>query len=81
MSENGHDLHAEFPMHRDALHTLKLESAEFRKVSDEYHGLAHDISRIEAGLEAASDQRLEDLKKQRLSLLDQVSAMLARQTA
>jgi uncharacterized protein len=77
MSENGHDLHAEFPQHRDVLRTLKVENDTFRELSDRYHSVAQEIHRIENGIEAASDQRLEDLKKRRLQMLDQVSAMIS----
>ncbi|MDX3910959.1 MAG: DUF465 domain-containing protein [Sphingobium sp.] len=77
MSENGHDLHAEFPAHREILHRLKVEDAAFRDVSDRYHAVAQEIHRIENGIEPASDQRLEDLKKQRLATLDQVASLIA----
>lgn len=76
MSENGHDLHALFPAQRDILHALKLDSAHYRDLADRHHLLAHEIARIEGGLEPASDDRLEALKKQRLDLLDQIAAMI-----
>ncbi|MCB4860377.1 DUF465 domain-containing protein [Sphingobium sp. PNB] len=77
MSELGHDLHALFPAQREILHALKLESAHYRDLADRHHELAQQIYRMEAGLDAASDDRLEGLKKQRLSLLDEVAAMIA----
>jgi uncharacterized protein YdcH (DUF465 family) len=77
MSETGHDLSTLFPVHRDVLHALKLESAHYRELADRYHALALQISRIEGGLEAASDERLEEAKKQRLGVLDDIAAMIA----
>lgn len=77
MSELGHDLHALFPAQQEILHALKLESAHYRLLADRHHELAQQISRIEGGLDAASDDRLEDLKKRRLNLLDEVAAMIA----
>lgn len=77
MSEAGHDLHSIFPDATAALHNLKVGSAHFRALSDQYHELTREIARIEEGVEAASDTRLEDMKKQRLSLLDQISGMIA----
>ncbi len=77
MSELGHDLHALFPEQNDILHKLKLESAHYRTLADLHHKLIQEISRIEAGLEPAADDRLEDLKKQRLGVLDEVAAMIA----
>lgn len=77
MSEAGHDIHAHFPAHREALHALKLSSPCYRDLAERYHGLAHRIARIEQQLEAASDELLEELKKQRLEILDKVSAMIS----
>ncbi len=77
MSENGHDLHALFPAQREILHTLKLNSAHYRQLADRHHALAQEITRIEAGTEPASDDRLEGLKKQRLGLLDEIAALIA----
>ena len=77
MSEVGHDLHALFPGDALHLHALKVESGPLRGLAERHHLLSREITRIESGLEAASDERLEDLKKQRLDLLDHVAAMIA----
>ena len=77
MSEHGHDLLALFPAQREILHKLKLDNAHYRVLADRHHDLTEETSRIEEGLEAASDERLEDLKKQRLAVLDEVAAMIA----
>lgn len=77
MSEAGHDLHSLFPEAVEALHSLKLGNAHFRTLSDQYHDLTREILRIEEGVEAAGDARLENMKKQRLGLLDQISGMIA----
>ncbi len=81
MSHTPHDLHAEFPDAVGVLHELKLSDAHFRKLSDQYHDLNREIHRIESEVEAASDFRLEDLKKQRLGLLDDISGMIAKAQA
>ena len=78
MSEVGHDLHALFPTRTAILHKLKLESERFRTLAQRHHELAQQIGRIEAGLDAASDDRLDDLKKQRLVLLDDIAGMIAQ---
>lgn len=77
MSENGHDLHTLFPAQPEILHALKLNNAAYRDLADRHHVLALEISRIEGGLEPASDDRLEELKKQRLEILDEIAAMIA----
>lgn len=68
MSHVLHDLHAEFPNDNDILHALKLSDGHFRTVSDRYHDINKEIHRIDAEVEPASDERNEELKKQRLKL-------------
>jgi uncharacterized protein len=78
MTHTPHDLHAEFPNAADTLHKLKLENAHFNKCADAYHDLNREIHRIEAGIDAASDDRIEALKKTRLALLDEISGMITK---
>ena len=78
MSHVLHDITAEFPDDTAILHELKLSDAHFRALTDRYHDTNREIHRIETELEAASDQRLEDLKKQRLAMLDEVAQAIAR---
>jgi hypothetical protein len=77
MTHVAHELHAEFPNDADVLHQLKVNDPHFAKLADHYHDLNREIHRIEAGIEAASDERTEELKKERLSILDQVAAMIS----
>jgi len=81
MSHVSHDLHAEFPADSDILHELKISDGHFRTVSDRYHEINKKIHRIESEVEAASDERSEDLKKQRLLILDEVAAMISKAKA
>lgn len=77
MTHTPHDLHAEFPDDEAILHALKLTNAHFRSRADAYHDVNREVHRIEAEVDAASDARSEDLKKSRLALLDEISAMIA----
>lgn len=77
MSHVQHELHEEFPGDAALLHDLKLNDARFRTLAERYHETNREIHRIEAEVEAASDQRLEELKKQRLAMLDDVSQIIA----
>ncbi len=81
MSEAGHHLHALFPDHASALRMLKLGNAHFRKLADEHHNLEVQIQRFEAGLAAVSDEELEALKKRRLFVLDEISALITSEEA
>ena len=75
-----HDLIHEFPEYRDAIHELKMNDNHFARLFDEYHDIDHEIVRIENGAEASSDDYLENRKKIRLKLKDELFAMLRRET-
>mgnify|MGYP000028618748 CR=1 FL=1 len=81
MSHTPHDLHSEFPDATDALHRLKTDNEHFGKLAAQYHDVNREIHRIDSGIEAASDERTEELKKERLSILDQVAVMIKDVTA
>ena len=76
MSHTLHELHSEFSEDRALLHHLKLLNPHFHKIADRYHDVNRAVHRIESGVEAASDMRLEDLKKQRLALMDEIANMI-----
>ncbi len=77
MSHTPHELHEEFPEAVDKLHALKLSDHHFARLSERYHEINREIHRIETNVEPASDETLEDLKKQRLHLKDEIAAMIA----
>lgn len=74
-----HELHDEFPHQGEALHRLKLGSAHFVRLAERHHLVNREIHRIAAEIEAASDERLEALKRERLHLLDEIAAMLEQE--
>ncbi len=76
MSHIQHELHSEFPDQVETLHLLKVGNRHFQGLADRYRDLNKDIHRIESGIEGASDERLETLKKERLKLLDDVAKMI-----
>ena len=71
-----HELADAFPEDAEALHRLKLTDAHFARLAERHHGVNREIHRIEAEVDAASDDRLEALKKERLHLLDEIAVML-----
>ncbi|MEL0082475.1 MAG: YdcH family protein [Gammaproteobacteria bacterium] len=73
-----HDLIHEFPEYRDAIHTLKMEDRHFARLFNEYHEVDQEIVRIENGAQASSDDYLEDRKKTRLRLKDELFSMLRK---
>jgi len=76
MLTDKHDLLHEFPEYRDKIHDLKLGNAHFAKLFDEYHEVDHEVHRIETGVENTSDDYLEERKKLRLYLKDELYRLL-----
>ena len=81
MSHTPNDLRDEFPDAVDVLHQLKVHDAHFATLAERYHDLNREIHRIESDVEPASDERAETAKKQRLALLDEISAIVAKAKA
>lgn len=71
-----HELHDEFPHDAPVLHLLKLADTHFCNLAERYHALNRAIHRIEIEVESASDMYLTRLRKQRLSLLDEIAAII-----
>lgn len=76
MTLEHHELGHDFPEHKEAIHTLKMNNAHFKKLFEEYHDLDRHVYRIEAKNEVVTDEHLEDLKKQRVQLKDELFKML-----
>ena len=76
MSHVPHGLHEEFPQAAAAISKLKIGDAHFARIADRYDHLNREIHRVETDIEPASDDRLEELKKERLKLKDEIAAML-----
>jgi uncharacterized protein YdcH (DUF465 family) len=76
-----HELADTFPEDTATLHQLKLTDAHFARLAERHHEVNRTIHRIETEIEAASDERLEALKKERLHLLDEIAAMLENASA
>jgi len=72
MLNEKHDLIHEFPEHREKIHELKISDHHFVKLFEEYHNVDHEIHRIETNIETTSDEYLEEKKKRRLHLKDEL---------
>ena len=71
-----HELADIFPADAAVLHRLKATDAHFARLAERHHQVNRAIHRIEVEAEAASDDRLEALKKERLHLLATIAALL-----
>lgn len=76
MLTEKHDLLHEFPEHRERIHELKMHNSHFSRLFDEYHEVDHEVHRIETGIENTSDDYLEERKKRRLYLKDELFRMI-----
>lgn len=71
-----HDLHHEFPEMETKIHDLKISNHHFKRLFDEYHEVNQATTRIETGVEPASDEVLNQHRIKRLKLKDELYAML-----
>jgi uncharacterized protein len=76
MTHVPHGLHEEFPNAAAAISRLKIGDAHFARLAEGYETVNREIHRIESEIEAVSDEVLEDLKKKRIRLKDEIAAML-----
>jgi uncharacterized protein YdcH (DUF465 family) len=77
MSHTPHELSEMLPGQAEAIHARKAADSHFAKLTDDYHALNREIHRAETDVQPTSDAALEDMKKRRLALLDQIRTMLA----
>ncbi len=76
MSHTPHELFEEFPDRVEKIKELKLNDAHFSRLYDEYHEINRKVHVAETDIKPTSDAHLEELRKQRLLLKDQLFAML-----
>lgn len=78
MQFDHHPFLQDHPELQDVIHTLKMTNVHFAKLLREYEGICLEIGRAESEIPGylMSDIDLEQLKKIRLSLKDEMIAML-----
>ena len=76
MTHTPHELAEELPEFAEAIHDRKVSDTHFAKLFDEYHEVNREIHRGETNVQPMDDFHLEDLKKKRLFLLDELKGML-----
>lgn len=75
------DLAHEFPQYKERMHTLKMTDGHFKRLFDEYDTISKELHRIEAEVETPEDAYVEECKKKRLKLKDEIASMLAKAAA
>lgn len=70
-----HNLNTEFPEHKERIHFLKMNDSHFSRLADEYHIVDKEVCHLEQTM-LTSDENLENLKKQRVQLKDDIYRIL-----
>ena len=81
MSHVPHELPEAFPDHADRIRDLKSADPRFARLAEDYHALNREIHRGETDVEPMDDCRMQDLRKRRLALLDEIRARLDAEAA
>lgn len=76
MTIDNHTLTHEFPELKDKIHALKTSDLHFAKRFTEYNDLDREVRRLEGINTPKADETMEDLKKKRLALKDELYGML-----
>ena len=79
MMEEKHDLIHEFPELREKIHAMKISNNHFRRLFDDYHSSDHDVHRVESGVEPTSDEVLNEMRRKRLALKDELYRLLTKE--
>lgn len=70
-----------FPEYRDLISRLKLQDAHFARLFDKHNELDHKIVAIETNVELGTHEEVENLKKEKLRLKDQLYVILKNAAA
>jgi uncharacterized protein len=74
-----HELPEEFAGESRLIARLAHDNYLFKRLASRYDDVNHQIYRIELDEQSAADAVLEELKKERLKLKDQITRMLTRE--
>lgn len=74
----NHDLAHEFPEYLQKMRGLKASDPHFASLFAQYDSDNHAIARYEQGVGAITDEALEDLKKRRLKVKDEIYEILKK---
>ncbi|MFN4237567.1 MAG: YdcH family protein [Vogesella sp.] len=70
-----------FPEFRDLISKLKTEDAHFTRLFDKHNELDQQIKNIENRIESGSAVEIENLKKEKLKLKDELYVILKAKAA
>lgn len=71
-----HNLAREFPEFKEAIHVLKTEDAHFRNLFEQFERVDKAIIRAEERIDLLSADQENALRRERMTLKDQLYALL-----
>ncbi len=77
MSHTPHTLPEEFPALADKVQALRRDDHHFAKLADDYDAINEAVHLAETDVEPTSDHHIEDMRKKRLHLKDQIASRLS----
>ncbi|WP_147107714.1 YdcH family protein [Tateyamaria sp. syn59] len=76
MSHTPHDLASDFPEHKARISRLRQNDAHFARLADTYDAINGLVHRAETDVEPMSDEHVQELRKKRMGLKDELYAIL-----
>ena len=76
MSHVPHELAEDFPGMADRIHELKRVDGHFSNLADRYHVVNRAIHRAEIQVEPVSDMAMQEMRRERMSLKDEIAGYL-----
>lgn len=76
MNVESHDLIHEFPEYKTKIHDLKMNNNHFHNLFEKYDENTTKIEGLEKEDIPITDKHMEDLKKERLAIKDEIYKML-----
>ncbi len=77
MTHTPHELTSDFPEHADRIAALRQSDAHFARLADEYHDINRAVHRAETNVEPTSDDHLNEMRRTRMRLKDELFAILS----
>ena len=78
-NRNTHnELDEMFPDAKAIIHDLKINDTHFAKLAERYHEVNRSVHRMETNVEPVSDETMENERKLRLTVLDEIAEIIAR---
>ena len=76
MSHTPHELAEDFPDMAQQISALQQSDAHFAKLTDSYHEINRALHRAETDVEPTSDDHMNEMRKSRMALKDEIYQML-----